>query len=240
MTAVTGEHKNAVEQYLKEQKILHDKKKREKDKLYQAKQKHGSIRVEDYNFQGHSVLGANFVHTEIQMNGTLVVDSIIASGLSLNEVVNNFNKAEITPTIKDLNEGIRNLNLESSGISSEQIPQYKQTLINFTNIRNDLLMMRIALKSLARETISRVDRLLKLIKLAKTNPKKVKIGLKLACKSMVNLIQRSQKILNEAEDYLRDVEKRLSTIDADLVTLSHKLEANSKKILQDIELMTVG
>ncbi len=122
MAVFTGEHKNAVEQYLKEQKRLLDKKKEEKKLLDEAKRNHGSITVNNYNFQGHSVLGANFVHTEIQMNGTLVVDSIIASGLSLNEVVNNFNKAEITPAIKDLNEGIRNLNLEQSGIPSEQIP----------------------------------------------------------------------------------------------------------------------
>ena len=159
---------------------------------------------------------------------------------SLNDVVNNFNKAEITPAIDDLNERIRDMNLESAGIPSHLIPEYKQTLIDFTNIRNDLLMMRIALKSLARETINRVDRLLKLIRLAKQNPKKEKLGLKLACKSMASLIKRSQKILDEAKDYLEDVQKRMSTIDANLVELSHKLKANSEKIIQELELMTAG
>lgn len=217
-----------------------DKKKVEQKLLDEVKKNYGSISVNDYDFTIHKVLGDNFVHTEIQMNGTLVVESIVASGLSLNDVVNNFNKAEITPAIDDLNERIRDMNLESAGIPSHLIPEYKQTLIDFTNIRNDLLMMRIALKSLARETINRVDRLLKLIRLAKQNPNKEKLGLKLACKSMASLIKRSQKILDEAKDYLEDVQKRMSTIDANLVELSHKLKANSEKIIQELELMTAG
>ena len=96
--------------------------------------------------------------------------------------------------------------------------------------------MKFAWKSLARETIDIVDRLLKLI----LNPKKEKVGLKLACKSMASLIKRSQKILDEAKDYLEDVQKRMSTIDANLVELSHKLKANSEKIIQELELMTAG
>jgi len=173
----------------------------------------------------------NAVESSTVLNATSVVEAIVESGMALSDVVNNFNKAEITPIIDDLNERIRNLNLEKAGIPAEKIPEYKQTLRDFSNIRKELLTMRIILKSLARETINRANSLLSLIDIAEKKPDKAKKALKVAANVMVKLIIRSKDILDEAEAYLKDVNKQLTDIDVNLLELSKKLESNYEKIM---------
>ena len=131
---------------------------------------------------------------------------------------------------------IRALNLEAAGIPQEKIPEYKKSLEDFSNIRKELTNIRIVLKTLARETIRRGDRLLRLMDLAEEKPAKAKKGLKIAAKQMMDLVTRSDKFLEEAEEYLKDVNKKLSKIDANLLTLKHKLEKNSSDVVSKINI----
>ena len=133
---------------------------------------------------------------------------------------------------------IRALNLEAAGIPQERIPEYKKSLEDFSNIRKELTLMRIVLKTLARETISRGDTLLRLMDMSEKRPHKAKKGLKIAAKQMMDLVTRSDKILEEAEEYLKDVNKKLSKIDASLLTLKHKLEKNSSDVVARINIAT--
>lgn len=164
------------------------------------------------------------------LNTTSVVEVLVNSGMALSEAVNNFNKAEVNPAIEDLNERIRNLNLEAAGISTEKVPEYKKSLQEFSDIRKGLKTMRIILIALARETITRADSLLRLMKVVEDKPEKAGKGLKFASKAMVKLIDRSKLVLDEAEDYLKQANARLSDIDANMVVLKHKLDSKFQQV----------
>lgn len=172
------------------------------------------------------------------LDANTVVAAIVESGLALNKAVNNFTNAEITPAINDLNQRIRAMNLEKAGIAQEKIPEYQKSLEDFSNIRKELLSMRIILKSLARETISRGESLLGTMDIAESEPDKAQKGLKFAAVLMMNLVKRSETILAEAEQYLQDVKKKLSTIDANLMTLKNKLEKNSSEVIAKMNMVS--
>lgn len=130
------------------------------------------------------------------------------------------------------------MNLEDAGIPQEKIPEYEKSLEDFTNIRKELMTMRIVLKSLAMESIRRGNSLLKTMDVAERNPEKTQKALRYAAEKMVKLINRSNEVLADAEKYLSDVNKKLSTIDANLITLRNKLDKNSSEVILKINLIS--
>ncbi len=130
------------------------------------------------------------------------------------------------------------MNLEDAGIPQEKIPEYEKSLEDFTNIRKELMTMRIVLKSLAKESIRRGDSLLKTMDVAERKPEKTQKALRFAAEKMVKLINRSNEVLADAEKYLSDVNKKLSTIDANLITLRNKLDKNSSEVVSKINLIS--
>ena len=126
------------------------------------------------------------------------------------------------------------MNLEDAGIPQEKIPEYEKSLEDFTNIKKDLMTMRIVLKSLAMESIRRGKNLLKIMDRAEAKPEKTQKALRFAAQRMVDLINRSNEILADSEKYLSDVNKRLSTIDAKLITLRNKLNKHSSEVILKI------
>lgn len=180
-----------------------------------------------------------------KIEAQVVVNAIVASGLNVKETVDAFNKMQMTPIIHELDSRIRDLNLEAAGLSlgnHQNLTFYKNLIQDLFVIRSKLHNKRITLKTLARETISRADRLLRFITKSeenKENNEKSTQYLKHAAKGMADLIKRSEKKLADAENDLTEVLDKLSVIDSNLHILKRAIAKKQEKIDEEIQILKV-
>ena len=137
--------------------------------------------------------------------------TLVLSGKSLHQVFNNLNNIDIATEIDDLDQRIHSINLEAAGIHN--IPSFQELIETFSTIKKELIISRIALKSFAKSTISRVSNLEHTINTIEERPTKIRFGLKLAANQMLNIIKLHDETVPEVESRIAAVNNMLKRVD---------------------------
>jgi len=149
---------------------------------------------------------------------TDVVNGIVEGGNALNAAIEKFEETRIDPILKELQDQIEEIKRQL-----RRIPYVKQNLVreslgHLYNGKSEMTAIRRILSSLARETISTVGRMKKILSAISPDMSLNKIErlIELPAKNMAQLLGRSNEILYDAQNRYHAIKTNLGKIKSNL------------------------
>lgn len=155
------------------------------------------------------------------------VGAITEAGKAVTDTMNHLATAIVQPAINALNKEIRKIDTNIEGLNKEEKKLVRKSLESLFNAQSEMFRIKVALSGLAKETISRAEKLKRYFEkcTADQGEARIKKIISKAALHMIDLLKRSKQLLSDAQERYENLETELNGIMATLEEFNSRVKA---------------
>lgn len=153
--------------------------------------------------------------------------AMIQGGQSLQETIDKLITRVVSPSLQQLDKEIKKIDTTIDGLSAEEKKLVTEATRHLFDSRSSMYRVKLALNSLAQETITVAEKLKRYVKKCKDieDENRIKNIIGKAAEQMIHILKRSNVILEEAKTEYKQCDAAMNSSKANLETFVKSVKA---------------